>query len=113
MARALFCTVLIATLAVPVAAQTPGVTELAPGVQQIDGAKVPSLGIDTTALEAVIKEKRSFRAVRKLLQGDGITSVGPGNTTVHMYKVHDTVSGKDQVLILFVKGDEIVDHLLT
>jgi len=30
-----------------------------------------------------------------------------------MYKVLDTATGKQMVLILFVRGDEIVNHLLT
>jgi hypothetical protein len=92
---------------------TPGVETVAPGVQVVDGAKVPSLSLDAAALEATIKEKKSLRAVRKQLGGDGVTSIGPENTTVHMYKVHDTVTSQDLVVILFVKGDAIVDHLVT
>jgi hypothetical protein len=90
----------------------PGVQDIAPGVRVVDGAKVPRLSLDATALQTAIKEKPSFRAVKKLLGGDGVTSPGGGGSTVHMYKLHDTVTGKDMVAILFVQGDRIVDHLL-
>jgi len=95
------------------ASEVPGVTEIAPGVQRIDGSKVPSIRLDAPALEASLKEKKSFGAAKKLLGGNGIKSVGPGNSTVHMYKVHDVVSGKDLVVILFVKGDAILDYLIS
>ena len=104
------------TCAQPCSAQTsetPGVTEVAPGVRKIDGSKVPSLRLDATGLEATIKERKSFSAAKKLLGGDGISNVGPGGSTVHMYKVHDTISGKNVVVVLFVKGDAIVDYLIT
>lgn len=100
----------------PCAAQTngmPGVTEIAPGVQQIDGGKVPSINLDAPALEAYLKEKKSFSAAKKLLGGSGIKSVGPAKSTVHMYKVHDVISGKDLVVVLFVKGDAILDYLIS
>ena len=117
MRKVLACAVALAVLAVSQssAAQTeriPGVEDIAPGVRTIDGSKVPSLSLDASALEAAIKEKSSLRAMRKLLGGDGIASIGPANTVTHMYKVHDTVTGKDLVVILFVKGDTIVDHLI-
>lgn len=92
---------------------TPGVTEVASGVREIDGAKVPSLRFDAASLEATLKEKKSFGEVKKLLGGAGIASVGPAGTTTHMYKVLDTATGKQMVLILFVRGNQIVDHLLT
>ena len=91
---------------------TPGVVDVAPGVRAIDGAKVPSVALDASALEAAITDRKSLRAVKKQLGGDGITSIGPANTTLHMYKAHDTVTGKDLVVVLFVKGDEIVDHMI-
>jgi len=91
---------------------TPGVQDVAPGVRVVDGAKVPSTSLDATALEAVITAKKSLRAVRGLLGGDGITSAGPDRTVLHMYKVHDTVTAKDMVVVLFVRGDVIVDHLI-
>jgi len=99
----------------PAAAQdapTPGVTDVVPGVRVVDGAKVPSHSLDASALEATITAKKSLRAVRGQLGGDGITSVGPSGTTLHMYKVQDTVTGKEMVVVLFVKGDEIVEHLI-
>jgi len=93
-------------------ADPPGVTTVAPGVQVIDGAKVPRQSVDASALEALIKDKKSLRAVKKFLKADAVTSVGPGGSTVHMYKIHDTATDKDLIAILFVKGDEIVDHLV-
>jgi hypothetical protein len=112
MSKILVCAGIVAILIVPASAEeTPGVTQIAPGVQQVDGAKVPSQTVDMAALEALIKDKKSLRAVKGVLHGDGVTSVGPAGTTAHMYKVHDTASGKDLVLILFVDGDKIVDHL--
>ena len=111
------CAAALAALfaAEPCAAQsgpTPGVTDVAPGVRVVDGAKVPSQNLDAAALEAAITAKKSLRAVRGLLGGDGITSDGPAGTVVHMYKVHDTVTAKDMVVVLFVQGDTIVDHLI-
>ena len=85
---------------------------MAPGVRVVDGAKVPSISLDAPALDAAITAKKSLRAVRGLLGGNGITSEGPGGTVLHMYKVHDTVTAKDMVVVLFVKGDEIVEHLI-
>lgn len=93
--------------------ETPGVTEVAPGVRQIDGAKVPSRSVDTAAVEALIKESKSFSAVAKVLGGKGIASPGPANTTTHMYKITDQASGKAQVVVLFVRGNAIVDYLIT
>ena len=118
MLRLLFPALAVAgfTCVQPCSAQTsvsPGVREIAPGVREIDGSKVPSLHLDATALEATIREKKSFSAAKKLLGGNGISNVGPGNSIVHMYKVYDTKTGKDLVVILFVKGDAIVDHLIT
>jgi hypothetical protein len=92
---------------------SPGVTEVAPGVREIDGKKLPSQGVDMSAVETLIKEEKSLRAVRDLLGGDGITSIGPADTTVHIYKVQDTATGKPLIVLLFVKDDdEIVDHLV-
>src|ERR1700742_1647814 len=87
----------------------PGVTTGAP---EIDGAKVESVGIDTAALEANIKDKHSFAAAKKLLGGNGIDSVGPGGTTTYMYKAHDTATSRKFLVILFVKGDAIVDYMM-
>ncbi len=78
----------------------------------IHGDQVPSISVDSAALEALITDKKSLRAVSKQLGGGGITSIGPSGTTLHMYKAHDTVTGKDLVVILFVRGDAIVDHLI-
>jgi hypothetical protein len=91
---------------------TPGVKNIAPGVREINGAEVPSVGIDTGALEATIKETHSFAAAKALLGGEGIDSVGPGGTTTYMYKAHDTVTAHKFVIILFVKDGSIVDYLM-
>jgi hypothetical protein len=103
------------SVAEPSAAQdgpAPGVTDVAPGVRVVDGAKVPSTSLDAAALDAAITAKKSLRAVRGLLGGNGITSEGPSGTMLRMYKVRDTVTGKGMVVVLFVKGDEIVEHLI-
>ena len=91
---------------------TPGVESPAPGVRIIHGNEVPSIGVDAAALEAAIKDKHSFRAVKPLLGGNGIPSIGPGGTTVHIYKAHDTVTAKNLVVVLFVKDDTIVDYAI-
>lgn len=93
--------------------ETPGVTEVAPGVRRIEGAKVPTTSVDTVALEALIKETKSFGEVAKLLGGKGIASPGPANTTTHMFKISDQATGKAQVLVLFVRGNAIVDYLIS
>lgn len=117
MLRAFAYMVAIACLVGPSVCQTQdtptsGVVEVSPGVREIDGAKVPALRFDAASLEATLKEKKSFRDVKKLLGGAGIASVGPADTTTHMYKLLDTATHKQMVLILFVRGDEIVKHLL-
>lgn len=117
MLKKLACAAFIAVSALgdPAVAQSdsvPGVQNVAPGVRVINGAEVPSAGVDTAALEAMIKEKHSFRAAKDVLGNNGVDAPGPGGTTTYIYKVHDTVSAKNFVLILFVKGDTIVDDLL-
>ena len=62
--------------------------------------------------QAAIKDKHSFRAGKPLLGGNGIPSIGPGGTTVHIYKTHDTVTAKNLVVVLFVKDDTIVDYAI-
>lgn len=94
-------------------AATPGVSEPMPGVQVVDGAAVPALRFDAATLDAILKKEKSFPAAEKLLGGGGIVSPGPSGTTTHMYKILDTASGNQMVLILFVKGSKIVDYLLT
>ena len=93
-------------------APTPGVENVAPGVRVIHGDEVPSVGIDAAALEAMIKEKHSFRDAKEMLGGGGIASVGPGGTTVHIYKAHDTATGRKLVVLLFVKDDTVVNDLI-
>lgn len=88
----------------------PGVEQVAPGVQRIDGSKVQVLNLDVTALEAALTANPSFAAARKLLGRNGIPSVGPGGSTVYMCKVRDTVSNANKIVILFVKGDVILQH---
>ena len=108
------CALAIASGLTPAASaqDTPGVTEVAPGVRHIDGAKVESHQISVAALEqAIANEKLSN--VFKMLKGKGIPSVGPAGTTTHMYKIHDTDTQEDKVVILFVLKKKIVDHLIT
>jgi hypothetical protein len=102
-------------LAIPAAAyaQQAGVTEVAPGVREIDGAKVAALSISGTSVKAAVAADPKFSAIKKQLGGDGIASPGPSGTITHMYKLRDTDDGKDKVLILFVKGGKVLDLLLT
>lgn len=118
MVRSLVLAVAAACLAAPSVCKaqdgpTPGVTEPMPGVQVIDGAAVPALRLEAASLEATLKEDKSFAEIKRLLGGAGIPSVGPAGTTTHMYKLLDTATGKQMVLILFVRGNRIVDYLLT
>ena len=102
--------------ALPAQAQeqsVPGVTEVAPGVRHIDGAKVPSTQIGFSALKAAIESDRSFSKIKKLFTVPGIASPGPSGTTTYMYKVHDPETGQDGVAILFVKSGQIVNYLVT
>ncbi|OXE37479.1 MAG: hypothetical protein CGW95_01355 [Phenylobacterium zucineum] len=97
MLRSLALAIALVSLAAPTVSQaqdgnTPGVTEIAPGVREIDGTKVPSLRFEAESLEVTLKEEKSFRKIKKLLGGEGIASVGPGGTTTHMYKVLDTTT---------------------
>ena len=94
-------------------AQTPGVTEVAPGVRKVDGAQVPSTQISAAALKSAIEQDQTFKAIKKLFTVKGIESPGPAGTTTHMYKIVDTDTGEDKVVILFVKGKKIVDYLIT
>lgn len=103
--------VAVAMAAVSASAQeaTPGVSNPAPGVQVIDGAKVPSIKVDVAALQASIATDNKFAAARKQLGGDGIVNVGPGGSIVHMYKVEDMATNSNKVLLLFVKGGKILN----
>ena len=89
----------------------PGVTQIAPGVARIDGNSVPSQPIDAGELEAAIKATPSLRAIKRRL-GEGISYPGPEGSTTYMYKIHDTASDADRVVILFTKRDAIVDYLI-
>lgn len=91
----------------------PGVTDVAPGVRQIDGQQVPATSISVEALKVAIEKDRSFSAVKRLMTVKGIASPGPAGTTTHMYKIRDPETKADAVAILFVKGDRIVDYLIT
>ena len=106
---------LVAAASQPVFAQssgTPGVTEAAPGVQRIDGAKVPSTRLSVSALKAAIEGDRSYSKIKRLFTVAGIASPGPAGTTTYMFKVHDTDTEKDVVAILFVKGGSILNYLI-
>ena len=92
--------------------QPPGVTEIAPGVRKIDGAAVPSTQISATALEAAIAKDPTFKTIKKLFTVKGIDNPGPAGSTTYMYKIVDTDTGEDKVVILFVIGKKIVDHLI-
>ena len=108
---------LLATFAIhPAEAQpdrTPGMTEVAPGVRQIDGAKVPSTQISFAALKSAIEKDRSFKAVKKLFSVPGIDSPGPSGTTTYMYKVHDPDANADGVAILFVMDGRVVHFMIS
>jgi hypothetical protein len=111
------CAMLVASAAVPICSSaedkpTPGVVDVAPGVREVDGSKVPSQGIDVGALKAMLDAKKPYADVRDFLGGDGIATVGPAGSTVHLYKVHDTVTAANEIVILFVKDDAVVDHLV-
>jgi hypothetical protein len=91
----------------------PAVTEVAPGVRQIDGKQVPATEISAAALKAAIEKDRSFSVIKKLMTVNGIASPGPAGTTTHMYKIRDPETKQDAVAILFVKGGKILDFLIT
>lgn len=100
----------------PIAAQssnTPGVTQVTPGVQQIDGSQVPATKISVSALTAAIEKDRSFSAIKRLFTVEGITNPGPAGTTTYMYKIRDPETGQDAVAILFVKSGRIIDFMIT
>ena len=117
MRRSLTCAALGGGLAVVTCAMaqtdpTPGVKTIAPGVREVNGAEVPTISIDTVALEANIKEKHSFAAAKALLGGGGIDAVGPGGTTTYMYKAQDAATLHRFLIILFVKDDSIVHYMM-
>ena len=108
-------TAVFVVLALPAHAKgqnTPGVTEVAPGVRQIDGAKVPSLSISAADIAARIATDNRYKTMKKYLGSGGIDSTGPAGTTTYMYKVRDTDTDSDKVLILFVAKGKIVDHVI-
>ena len=94
------------------AQNTPGVENVAPGVRVIHGDEVPSQGVDRAALEAAFNDKKSYSDMRDLLGGDGIATVGPGGSTVHIYKAHDTATAAKLVVIVFVKDGAVVNHII-
>ncbi|MEP7223122.1 MAG: hypothetical protein ABI673_10720 [Novosphingobium sp.] len=108
--------ILAAFVVCPAAAQsdsTPGVTEVAPGVRQIDGANVPSTHVGFAALKAAIEKDQSFKAAKKLFSAAGIASPGPSGTTTYMYKIHDPETNADGVAILFVKDGRVVNFMIS
>lgn len=92
---------------------TPGVSQVAPGVTQIDGAKVPSQSVDIDALRTTLATETSFTALKKLLGGNGVESMGPSGTTLHMYKVSDQGTKANYVVILFVKKGVVLQQMVT
>jgi hypothetical protein len=90
----------------------PGVTEVAPGVRVIDGSKVEVLAVSGTELTAAIKGDPRFSSIKKWLGTEGITNPGPSGSITHMYRLRDTDDDTDKVLILFVRGGKVVDHLI-
>ncbi|AOL23014.1 hypothetical protein Ga0102493_111995 [Erythrobacter litoralis] len=100
----------------PLAAQAvsePGVTEPVPGVRVIDGSKVSQRPVSSSALLTAIAADPGFKGIAKLLGGKGIESPGPQGTVTHMYKIRETDSDTDKVVVLFVKGGKVVEHLIT
>lgn len=93
--------------------QEPGITTLAPGVVQIDGAKVRTGEVDLPALEALLATKGSMSDVVKMIGKAPMVSPAGGGTDSHMYKLDDATTQRKVLVIVFVKGGRVVDSLVT
>lgn len=93
--------------------ETPGVTEVAPGVTEIDGAKVPSTDVTSARIEAAIAEDNRFKSVQKLFKVTGIKNPGPAGSTTHIYKIKDPDTKENLVVVLFVRDGLVLDYLVT
>ena len=94
-------------------ASSDGVTEIAPGVRQIDGSKVKALEVSVLAIAKQIETDNRYSEMKKFLKSGGIDAPGPSGTTTYMYKIHDTDTATDKVLILFVAKGRIVEHMVS
>ena len=92
---------------------TPGVTEVAPGVTEIDGAKVASTDVAGARIAAAIAQDNRFKSVEKLFDVKGIKNPGPAGSTTHIYKIKDPDTKENLVVVLFVLDGLVVDHLVT
>ena len=93
--------------------ETPGVTQVAPGVTQIDGSKVPSTQVTEAKIEAAIAEDNRFKSVKKLFDVKGIKNPGPAGSTTYIYKIKDPDTDANMVVILFVRDKLVLDYLVT
>ena len=93
--------------------EIPGVTEVAPGVTEIDGAAVPSTDIAGARIAAAIAEDNRFKSVAKLFDVKGIKSPGPAGSTTHIYKIKDPDTKENIVVVLFVRDGLVLDYLVT
>lgn len=91
----------------------PGITTLAPGVTQIDGAKVRTGEVDLPALEALLAKKGPMSDVVKMIGKAPMVNPAGGGTDAHMYKLDDTVTKRKVVVIVFVQNGKVGDSLVT
>lgn len=90
------------------------VTQIAPGVQMIDGSKADNQQVDLPALEALLAKRGSFSDVKRMIGGSAtVYPAGPA-TMVHMYTMQDVATQRKVLVLVFVGGgNKVVDSLVT
>ena len=91
----------------------PGITTIAPGVTQIDGAKVRTSEVDLPALEALLAKKGPMADVVKVIGKAPMVNPAGGGTDAHMYKLDDKATGRKVLVIVFVRNGMVGDSLVT
>lgn len=94
-------------------ASEPGITTLAPGVTQIDGAKVRTGEVDLQALEALLAKKGPMSDVVKMIGKAPMVNPSGGGVDAHMYKLDDKATGRKVLVIVFVQNGQVGDSLVT
>jgi hypothetical protein len=93
--------------------ETPGVTEVAPGVTEIDGAKVRSTDVASARIAVAITQDNRFRSVENLFKVKGNKNPGPAGSITHIYKIKDPDTKDNMVVVLFVRDGLVLDYVVT
>ncbi len=94
-------------------AAEPGITTIAPGVVQIDGAKVRGGEVDLPALEALLAKKGPMQDVVEMIGKAPMVNPAAGGTDAHMYRLEDRATKRKVLIIVFAQNGRVADSLMT